>query len=576
MFKESLTQTVEAALAQAVQSGSLPAEAPTRVDLQEPKNADHGDFACNYALVHAKSLGLNPRELATKLSDIWSDLAPIESVEIAGPGFINLRLKNTFVAGWIRHVLDHPEDLAKSVPAKPLFINVEFVSVNPNGPITIGSGRGAAVGDTLCRVLSTAGHRVEREYYINDGVNSEQMRLFALSVKHYYLVAKGIESEFPENGYKGDYVQDVATEIERLHGAGHEDESVDWFQARSQELMIERQRGDLAGFGVEFDRWFSEQSLHDSGAVEAALETLVQAGYADKEAYSEELKIDGKNREIVRKDAEPGPLWFRSVRLGDDKDRVLTRSDGRPAYIAADVAYLKDKLDRGYDKALMLLGPDHHGYIARMQAACQALGYRAEQLEILIFQIVRFMREGKPAPMRKRDGNIYELRDLVKEVGRDVTRYFYLNRSHDTHMDFDLDLAVKQSDDNPVYYVQYAHARICSVLEKGAEAGLSSESFEAELLTHPAELNLLKKILDLPEEVKRCAEDYGIHRLTTYSVELARTYHTFYDQCRVVQPEQPELSAARLALCRAAQIGLRSVLDLVGVTAPSRMDRPAG
>jgi arginyl-tRNA synthetase len=290
----------------------------------------------------------------------------------------------------------------------------------------------------------------------------------------------------------------------------------------------------------------------------------------------------------VRKDEDCGPLWLRSTKYGDEKDRVLTRSDGRPAYIAADLAYMEDKLgDRGYDKAFIVLGPDHHGYIGRMNAVCQALGHPLEKFEIIIFQIVRFVKDGQPAPMRKRDGNIYELRDLMEEVGPDVARFFYLMRSHDTHMDFDIDLAKQHSDANPVYYVQYAHARICSVLRKAEEAGLqvlgssgawaehpSTRTLEP-LLTHPRELALIKKILDLPWETARCAEDYGVHRLTTYAVELARTYHHFYDACRVIQPEQPELSQARLALCQAALVALRATLDLLGVSAPERMEREA-
>jgi arginyl-tRNA synthetase len=366
------------------------------------------------------------------------------------------------------------------------------------------------------------------------------------------------------------------------------------FQRAAEELMIERQRGDLRIFGVDFQRWFSEQSLHDEGKVADAMRKLEEAGNAYRAAQPRdagEVETDEENET-----GEGSALWIASHTngFGDEKDRVLVRADGRPAYIAADVAYLDNKLgERAYEKALLILGPDHHGYIGRMYAAYQALGYpmkdgKPERFEIIIFQIVRFVKDGKPAPMRKRDGNIYELRDLVEELGKaqapdgsleeqrrigaDVARFFYLMRSHDTHMDFDIDLATKQSDENPVFYVQYAHARICSVLRKAEETAPGLGKGSHELLTHPREMSLIKKILDLPTEIQRCARDYGVHRLATYAVELARTYHHFYDVCRVIQLDQPDLTAARLDLCRAARQTLASTLDLLGVSAPERME----
>ncbi len=333
--------------------------------------------------------------------------------------------------------------------------------------------------------------------------------------------------------------------------------------------------------------------MHESGLVARSLEKLKANGSADDECYRAEIVREDKVARLERKPEECGPLWLRSTKFGDDKDRVLVRTNGRPAYIAGDVAYMESKLgERGYDKSYIILGPDHHGYIPRMNAVCGALGYPQERFEIVIFQIVRFVKEGKPAPMRKRDGNIYELRDLIDEIGsnsapnaskdeqqrigRDVARFFYLMRSHDTHMDFDIDLATKQSDENPVFYAQYAHARICSVIAKAAESGFSLEGMNPktqELLIQPTELSLIKKVLDLPNEVARCAKDYGVHRLTTYAVELARTYHHFYDACRVILPDDPELTYARLALGQVARIGLKATFDLLGVSAPQRMDR---
>jgi arginyl-tRNA synthetase len=575
---------------------------------------------------------MNPRAIGELLATSLSDIPEIASVEIAGPGFLNLRLAPRTIAKWATRVT---ENLAKSEPEKPLKINVEFVSVNPNGPITVGSGRGAAFGSTLCNVLAAAGHEVHREYYINDGVNSEQMRLFAESVR-----ASAEGKPVPDNGYKGDYVAAVA---DSLHGASFV-EIGEW-QAASQTLMLSKQEEDLATFGVTFDTWFSEQSLHNAGKVDAAIAELAASGVADTKPERTKLKLakGGKIEEVeiepqkgdvddegnaVDTDGQEDTLWLRSTKFADDMDRVLRRRDGRLTYIASDVAYHEDKFNRptNGDKLITVLGPDHHGYIGRLQAVVAAikmakhqadaldsneplsetdaklyktkeerdqclaaLDLARKQLEVVIFQIVRFVKDGKPAPMRKRDGNIYALIDLIDEIGKDsapnadeaerrrigkdVARFFYLMRSHDTHMDFDIDLATKQSDENPVFYVQYAHARICSVIAKAAEVGLTSDPESSDELTHPRELALLKKVLELPDEVRRCAEDYGVHRLATYATELAKAYHHFYDQCRVVQSDQPRLSSARLLLCEAAKTGLKATLDLLGVSAPERMDR---
>ena len=572
MIRTLLTDLLATAVTSLEATGTLPPAEYVAPEVAETKNPEHGDFACAFALTAAKKAGMNPRAIAEALAEALGESPMIAAVEIAGPGFLNIRLD----PAWLGSLASTIEPgFENSTCAKPLKLNVEFVSVNPNGPITVGSGRGAAFGDTLARVLSAVGHDVHREFYVNDGVNSEQMRLFAESVRHYVLEAAGQASEFPAEGYKGDYVQEVATSVLAVHpdAASHD---VDWFQRQSQELMIARQKTDLADFGVVFDTWFSEQSLHEADAVRAALE---------------KLKTDGVSYEL------DGALWLRSTAYGDDKDRVLVRADGRPTYIASDIAYHENKFARGFDKLIDIWGPDHHGYIGRMSAAVAAAGHAPEQFEVIIFQIVRFVKEGQPAPMRKRDGNIYSLRDLMDEIGktllpsdpradsidlhgltenqrtrgRDVARFFYLMRSHDTHMDFDIDLATKQSDENPVFYAQYAHARICSVIAKAAEAGLVADPEKAHLLVNSKEGALIKKILDLPHEVRRCADDYSVHRLTTYAVELARTYHHFYDVCRVIQPEDPELSAARLTLCEASRTGLRAVFGLLGISSPERM-----
>lgn len=591
LLGERIIAAIIEAIRLARDEGDFPADAPLEAGLTEPKGEPPSDFATNYALVNSKRLGRNPRELAQSLASRLSKSPLFSKVDVAGPGFLNLSVRPEVLAAYVGEILTGGTDYAKRRKDNPRRLNVEFVSVNPNGPITVGSGRGAAFGDCLCRVLRASGDLVDAEYYINDALNSQQMKVFAESVRHYLAEGEGHDSLFPEGGYKGEYVKDVATE---LAAEGFKfDQPLELLQKKSEALMIERQRGDLATFGVTFDRWFSEQTLHEGGEVMAAIGELEKNGSADRVPYYTETAREGKESRLQKVDQDPGPLWLRSTKFGDEKDRVLVRSDGRPAYIAGDLAYLWDKLGRRrYDKAILIVGPDHHGYIGRMMAVCQALGFSQERFEILIFQIVRFVKDGQPAPMRKRDGNIYELRDLVLElgksaaatsnleeqtrIGRDVARFFYLMRSHETHMDFDIDLATKQSDENPVFYVQYAHARICSVIAKAREAGIAADEWRpsyAALLGDPREASLIKKLLELSVEIARCAEDYEVHRLTTYAIELSRTYHHFYDACRVIQPDQPDLTQARLCLCQAAKIGLQATLQLLGVSAPERMDR---
>jgi arginyl-tRNA synthetase len=557
LIRTHLKHFVDCTILKLVRSGEIPDIHYGEIELTDPKNPEHGDYSCNIALVASKKAGMQPRIIAEKLQKDLQLEPAFASVEIAGPGFLNFKLKPSFLAQFVHEILTKGVSFARTEAQTPLNLNIEFVSVNPNGPITVGSGRGAAFGDTLCRVLSAAGHQVTREYYINDGVNSEQMRLFAESVIHYCKQRGSFDSAFPENGYRGEYVSDVADEIFEKYGKECIHKGAGWFQTTAQDLMLKRQQEDLIRFGVRFDIIFGEQSLHDTGAVQSALDELKSNGVAyDKD----------------------GALWLKSTDFGDDKDRVLVRADGRPTYIASDIAYHRNKFERGFDKLIDIWGPDHHGYIGRMNAAIEASGFALDRFQIVIFQIVRFVRDGQPAPMRKRDGNIYELRDLMNEVGTDVARFFYLMRSHDTHMDFDIDLATKKSDDNPVFYVQYAHARICSVIRKAEEAGFGLGSLndaDLELLQDPREMQLIRKICDLPHEARRCAEDYGVHRLTTFAQDLARSYHHFYDQCRVIQPENPELMRARLALCHATRTGLRATFDLLGITAPERMDREA-
>ncbi|MBS1713330.1 MAG: arginine--tRNA ligase [Armatimonadetes bacterium] len=659
MLRADVTSWIQTAIEALVASGALPSVDGPPVAVDDPKNPDHGDFATNWAMAAAKPIAAaggpqNPRALGELLAASLRSDPRFESVDVAGPGFVNLRLAPDACARVLTDVLerstgsvlDDPGHFGRPNGTRPERINVEFVSVNPNGPITIGSGRGAAFGSTLANVLAAAGHTVHREYYINDGVNSEQMRQFAESVK---AICEG--RPVPEKGYKGDYVADVAKQVADLLAQG--DGSVVWFQDRSQDFMLQKQRSDLEAFGVTFDTWFSEQSLHDSGKVQEHLAALTEVGVADEGAFRTKLKTakGGVVEEAVREpqgtgvededegegqpgspeDAQCSTLWLRSTKFGDDMDRVLRRRDGRLTYIASDVAYHADKFNRPVDadRLITVLGPDHHGYIGRLHAvvaavlseerprgdvsvgtplsdweqvvyasegerdACRsALSESRRRLEVLIFQLVRFMKDGRPAPMRKRDGNVYALIDLMTEIGQkvkpgavpteqlragcDVARFFYLMRHHDTTFDFDLDLAERQSDENPVFYVQYAHARICSVMDRGREAGIEVPDdpvLPADKGLHGKERALILKIADLPYETGRCAEDYAVSRLTTYAVELARTYHHFYEACLVVDLEDRETSEWRLALCAATRSALKATFDLLGISAPERMAR---
>ncbi|MCW5947474.1 MAG: arginine--tRNA ligase [Fimbriimonadales bacterium] len=571
MIRAELTRKLESAVGALIESGVLP-PAIYPIEITEPRNAQHGDFATNFALTASKSANLPPPKIAEQLSELLKSDTCFDEVTIAGPGFINLKLTEAYLAEKCNEIVDKGESFALTDSDHGLKINIEFVSVNPNGSIHVGHGRGAAYGDTLARVLEAAGNRVSREFYVNDGVNSEQMRLFALSVQAKYLELIGKPYVFPESGYRGEDVDIVAQKLRDIHGDSKAGAGIDFFQPASQDLMIESQKSDLARFGVVFDTWFSEQSLHDAGKVEDALKILEDKGVADREPYCDEIQLDPntKERKVVRVPTEPGALWLRSTRFGDDKDRVIIRQDGRPTYIASDIAYHKDKFERGFDHLIDVWGADHHGYIGRTAAAIEAMGFDRSRFEALIIQIVRFLKGGEVQRMQKRTGESIPLRDLMDDVGVDVARWFYLMRSHETHMDFDLDLAKEHSEQNPVFYVQYAHARICSLLAKAKEQGFEPERLSETKFEQP-ERELIKTICDLRFEIHRAAESRQVHRLTTYAVELARQYHDFYEKCRVISPEEPIRTRARLTICEATRTALRATFSLLGVSAPERM-----
>jgi arginyl-tRNA synthetase len=568
MIKEELAFVISQALETAKMSGDLPLETIPVVTLEMPKQKAHGDWATSVALGLAKTLGMPPREVAAKIVSPLpvGDDALIAGAEIAGPGFINLRLR----PGWLGDILTRIETegaaFGRSDSGQGKKIVVEFVSTNPNGPITVAGGRNAAIGDTLSSLLTATGCVVSREYYINDALNSVQMNSFGLSVFFRYRELLGHHDEEWEGMYRGGYITDVAREILARHGSAFENadrddpQTVQTFRDLSQDGMIAQQKADLAAFGVVFDTWFSEATLHANGQVAAAISALTERGYT------------------YEKD---GALWLKSTEFGDDKDRVLIRADGTATYIAGDVAYHKNKFDRGFDKAINVWGADHAGYVARTKASVAALGYDAARLDILLYQLVNIVKDGQVVMSSKRSGNILELKaDLIDEIGKDAARFFFLMRSPNSSLDIDIDLARKTEKDNPVYYVQYAHARIVQAIDKAREEkGVSVPAVgEANLglLTEETETDLIKKLSELPVEITLAASEYAPHRLVQYARDLAAVFHSFYDAgnrspaLRVVC-DDPEMLKARLVLVHATQTVLRNVLGLLGLSAPERM-----
>jgi len=550
---------MEQALAAAQQAGELPPLPTPAFEVEIPRSEQFGDYATNLAMVLAKQARRNPREVASILQRYLPEETHrwVERVEIAGAGFINFHLKPGWAGEVVCHILQQGEHYGEDTLGAGKRVLIEFVSANPTGPLTLGHGRNAAIGDTLARLLHALGYQVEREFYINDGENSTQIRNFALSVLTRYRQLLGEPVEMPEDAYHGEYVMEIARWIREQYGdhaaQGEPDAVLKRFESWAKQLMLQEQERDLHDFGVQFDRWFSEQSLYDSGAVERALQRLREQGFA----YEAE-----------------GALWLRSTAFGDEKDRVLVRANGMPTYLASDVAYHMHKYERGYDLLINLWGADHHGYVARMKAAVAAMGYEPDKLVILIYQLVNLYRGGEPVRMSKRTGELITLREVMDEIGVDALRFFYLLRSHDSPLDIDLELAQEQSEKNPVFYVQYAHARICSIERVASEQGVPMPALDEvnlSLLTHPEEVALVKRLAEFPEEVRFAGLQYAPHRLTSYALEVARAFHGFYTECRVLS-DDPALTKARLLLVRATRIVIRNALALMGVSAPERME----
>ena len=550
-IKEILAQSIKDAAQRAIESGTVKDGELPAVVLEVPPQKEFGDFATNFAMQAARSLKCNPRMVAQAVVDNLN-CAYIDKTEIAGPGFINFYLKQDWIYSLLSNILaqgDAYGDLKQENPEK---IQLEYVSANPTGPLHVGHGRGAAVGSALANLMKAAGYNVTREYYINYAGN--QIENLAASVNARYLALMGVECEFPENGYHGVDIIDTAKRIVKIYGDKfmqmEEEERLHEFKTLALKEKLAALKEDLQAFNVDFDVWFSEKTLHDEGRIKAACDYLLERGH------------------MYEKD---GALWLKSTEYGDDKDRVVIRDNGIPTYLAADIAYHRDKFERGFDHVINLWGADHHGYIARMKAAVGSLGYKPEQLEVLILQMVSLYRNGELVKMSKRTGQSVTLNELIEEVGTDAARFFFIMRSIDSQLDFDLTLATEKSSDNPVYYVQYAYARICSILRQIADENIAIDD-KAPLasLTAEVEINLIKKLGEYPELIAAAAKERAPHRVAHYVYELASLFHSFYNQCRILGVE-PEVQQARLLLVIAVQHVLKHALNILGISAPERM-----
>ncbi len=555
----NIVEQVQLKLKEEIRAAVIKAELATEeqlpdVILETPKDKANGDYSTNMAMQLARVAKKAPRAIADALvANFDQSKASIEKIDIAGPGFINFYMNNNYLTDLIPTILTAGEKYGETTVGNGQKIQVEFVSANPTGDLHLGHARGAAVGDSLCNVLAKAGYDVSREYYINDAGN--QINNLALSVEARYLQALGMEKDMPADGYHGEDIIGIGKRLAEEYGDkfvnADEKERFDFFRSYGLKEEMAKLKQDLEDFRVPFDVWYSETSLYGDGKIDVALDKLRENGYI----YEEE-----------------GATWFRSTDLGDDKDRVLIKQDGSYTYLTPDIAYHKNKLDRGFEKLINIWGADHHGYIPRMKAAIEALGYGKDVLEVEIIQLVHLYKNGEKMKMSKRTGKAVTMRDLVEEVGLDATRYFFAMRSADTHMDFDLDLAVSQSNENPVYYAQYAHARICSILRQGEENGFKYDTnADFSLIGAEKEIEVLKKLGEFPLAVAEAAEKRMPHRVTNYIYDLASTFHSFYNAEKVLDAENVERTKARLSLIKAVQTTLKNALKLIGVSAPEKM-----
>ena len=553
-MKEQLRQAIQAALKQCYTDGSLDSgEMPSEIQLEIPKNADHGDFSTNLAMTLAKPERKAPRKIAEALVAALEGNSLCDEIEIAGPGFINFRLAATCWYEVLDQIVDQGATYGRSDVGHGTKIQVEFVSANPTGPLHIGHGRGAVVGDAVAAVLQAAGFEVQREYYINDAGN--QIQTLGRSILLRLRELQGEKIDFPEDGYQAPYVTELAARYRAEHGEladVTEEEAIELCARFGVKEILQWIEADLKDFGIEFDNWYSEKSLYDRNMVDQELKKLADKGLS-----------------FEKDDA----LWLRTTEFGDDKDRVLIKSDGSYTYFASDVAYHMEKFDRGFDRVIDVWGADHHGYIPRMKAMLSGLGHAPEDLEVLLIQMVNLLRDGKPYIMGKRSGNFITLKEVVSEVGRDACRFFFLMRRCDSQLDFDLELAKQQSSDNPVYYVQYAHARVCSINRNAVEAGIvvpEKGQIDYNRLELAEELALVKQLARYPETVVNAALNYEPHRVIFYLQDLAAQFHSYYNRHRVLV-DDAATSSARLYLVNSVRIVLANALSLLGLSAPERM-----
>lgn len=552
-IKQILAAAIRAAAQKAIDEGTVKGGDLPEVLLEVPPQKEFGDFATNFAMQSARALKCNPRMIAQAVVNNL-DCAYVEKMEIAGPGFINFYLKQDWMYDMLAGIIAEGENYGNLVSDCKEKIQVEYVSANPTGPLHVGHGRGAAVGSALANLMKAAGMNVSREYYINDAGN--QINNLAASVNARYLEQLGQTVEFPENGYHGHDIIETAERIVRIYGDRFlnmsEEERLKEFRTIALKEKLAALKEDLEAFNVTYDEWFSEQTLHDANAIKNACDLLTERGYLYEEG---------------------GALWLKATEYGDDKDRVVIRDNGIPTYFAADIAYHQDKYARGFDRVINLWGADHHGYIARMKAAVGALGYHPDQLEVLILQMVSLYRNGELVKMSKRTGQSVTLNELIEEVGTDAARFFFVMRSIDSQLDFDLTLATEKSNENPVYYIQYAHARICSIMRQLDEAGIVvMPATEAKLntLTEASELELIKKLGEYPEMLAGAAKERAVHRVAHYVHDLAGLFHSFYNQCRILGVDS-DLQQARIALVKTVGHVIRHALGILGVSAPERM-----
>jgi arginyl-tRNA synthetase len=562
-LRGQLRRAIERAWAAAIASGSLPAigqDVAPAATVERPSNPEHGDAATSLALKLARPYRRAPLDIARAIADELTREAaadpgstPVGSVDVAPPGFINVRYADAALAGAVGRILAEPDAWGRVPAAAPRKVNVEFVSANPTGPLTIGNARGAFVGDLLCRVLEAGGQQVTREYYFNDS-GSQVVKLGAS------VIATRLGEPVPEDGYHGDYVAELATAVPddvwaEAETAGRDNAGEETAAAIVGRWASERVRAgieaSLAHLGVQFDVWTTERSLHDAGWVAQAIERLRAAG------------------QIYEQD---GALWFRSTTYGDDKDRVVVRANGEPTYFASDLGYVAEKFSRGFDELIYIWGQDHHGTVARVRNAAEAMGYDKDAVRMLLVAWVRFVRDGVEISMSKRAGTFITLDELLAEIGVDAARWFFASRGPSSGIDFDIELAKKQSNENPVYYVQYAHARIASILRKAAASGLTPKGgLDPEDLAGGPEAALVREVIRLPEVVEDAAAAEEAQAVTAYATELASTFHAFYRDAKVVDTDDPGRSAARLALVSATRTTLANALGLLGISAPEQM-----